>query len=156
MIIVTSILASILFAGIGGVFVVGFGLMLRRWILRRASLPVLLAVSHAVIVVTSITLYPTYIFCVAPPFDDMYWAFMLVPGIHIYWLGYWLGGCVDHYLHSSLIVLLIIPGIVCLILGTLQWYLLGHLWQRLRPNPQYGVRPRGFPVNYSRHPHSLT
>lgn len=140
-----AILGSTLFALIGAVIVVGFGVILRRRLLRRASLPSALATSHATIVVISIALYPIRVLCASAPFDDVYLPFMLVPGIHIYWLGYWLGRCIDLAFHSqllamlsfhsvSVLVLVVIPGIICLLVGTLQWYLLGHLWQRLRSN----------------------
>jgi hypothetical protein len=129
-------------AVIGAIPVIFFGQVLRRWVLRRVSLAASLAVSHAVIVAVSIAFYPIPIFWgKSPEFDDVYWIFLFVPGMHIYQLGRYIAYAIAHSLEAimsfhlaSLFVLVIIPGIVCLLIGTLQWYLLGRLWQRLRPN----------------------
>jgi hypothetical protein len=138
-----TILCAVL-AGIGATLVICFGLLLRRWVLHRVSLAAALAISHAVIVATFMALYRVPFFWPGPD-GDVYIPFMLVPGIHIYFPACWLGRHVDLAFRSgllermsfhsaSVLVLLIIPGIVCFLVGTLQWYLLGRLWLWLRPN----------------------
>lgn len=154
-----GLIASAIFTGIGAIPVIGLGLALRRWILRRASLPVALAVSHALIVIVSIALYRVDIFWAGPPVDDVYVPFAFVPGFPVHLLGYMLGGWVDHAFRSdlltmmsfntfSILTLVIIPGVVCLLLGTLQWYLLGRLWLRLRPKIDLSQWPWPFNWNH--------
>lgn len=130
---------AVLFAGIGALPIIYLAVLLRRRILPKSSLPVALAASHAIIVIVSIALYWVPIFWERPPFDDMYVPFILVPGAHIYFFGHWLGfhltdasrpqllSMMSSY-DLSVLALVIIPGAVCLLLGTLQWYLLGHFW----------------------------
>jgi hypothetical protein len=137
-----AILMTIFFAALalmGAIPVIYLGLMLRWYVIRRASLAAALAVSHAIITAIDIALYLTPIFWSnIHGFDDIYWIFMFIPGVHIYQLGRLIAYSIAPHLdatmsyHSaSIMILVIIPGIICLLLGTLQWYLIGRVCQWL-------------------------
>lgn len=126
-------------AVIGAIAVVYFAHLLRKFLFHRMSFAVSLAVSNAVIVTVSIALYP--IFVGGIPFDDLDLSYYFVPGIHIYLLGAYLAQAVEpsrftlmspH--QASVVGVVIIPGIVYLLLGSSQWYLIGRLSQWLSPN----------------------
>jgi len=131
--------------------VIGCGFLLRRILSRRLSLATALAISCAAIVTVSTALYPTPIFWAnAHGFDDVYWIFILVPGVHIYQLGRLIGFAVAPSLEpvtsfhtASIFALVIIPGVIGVLLGSLQWYLIGRLWQKLWPNHSPEPMPIG-------------
>ncbi len=121
---------------LGGLAVIGFAAFLRRY-LPRLSLPVSFSLSHSVLVLLCIGLYPTDIFFPSIPFDDVYISYLIIPGLHIYWLATQVLPLVDPYLMTkfsfhtaSLISIVFIPGLICLFLGGIQWYFIGGLWQR--------------------------
>src|ERR1700742_2340976 len=101
--IILGLIVAVIFTGIGAIPVVSLALILRYWLWRRLSLAAALAVSNALIVTISITLYRVPLFWMAPPFDDMYSVLMFVPGLHIYILGSSLAYKIDHAFHAKLL-----------------------------------------------------
>ena len=100
-------------------------------------MPVSFSLSHSILVLLCIAVYPTGIFFPDIPFDDVYISYLIVPGLHIYWLATLALPLVDPYLMTtfsfhtaSLISIVFIPGLVCLFLGGIQWYFIGAFWQR--------------------------
>src|ERR1039457_636181 len=119
-----TILMFIVFAAIaiiGAIPVIGCGVLLREVFSHRLSLASALAISCAVIVTISTALYPIPIFWAnVHGFDDVYWIFIWVPGVHIYQLGRLIGFAVAPSLETvtsfhtaSVFALVIIPGVVC-------------------------------------------
>lgn len=102
--------------------------------LRQIFLPTKLAGIHTLIILISMALFPTYVFTPDPPFDDVYIIYVLVPGLHIYMIGVqlshqlfpWLLTKMSHYA-ASLICIVFIPGVVGIIIGGLQWYIIGKI-----------------------------
>lgn len=131
----------VLMIGAAQVVVIWLASLVRRYVLRTVSLAGALAISHAAIVLGCMALYPTDIFCPPGPYDDVYYSYMFVPGLHIAWLGenvafaFWPKLQTMMSFHAaSLLCIVVIPGFVCLVLGTLQWYLIGLLWRWKHPN----------------------
>ncbi len=100
----------------------------------RLSLPIKLVVIHTTIIFVAIALYPTGIFIPKTPYDDVYIIYLLVPGIHIFMIGVtlsqqlwpWLLTKMSHYT-ASVICIVFIPGIVGIIVGGLQWFVIGKI-----------------------------
>ena len=98
--------------------------------------PVLL---HTAIMLVLIGLYPTGWFIPGIPFDDVYMAYYCIPGLHIYfpsalaahhffpWLLLHLG---DEA--ASIITIVILPGVAGIILGGLQWFIIGLIMEKTR------------------------
>ena len=85
---ILMIIFSAVLTLVGAMPVIFMGLMLRWFVIRRASFAEALAISYAIIIVIAIALYPTPIFWSnIHGFDDIYWVFMFIPGVHIYHLG---------------------------------------------------------------------
>ena len=99
---------------------------------RRLTLPVKLVVIHTLIILVAMALYPTDIFIPNAPYDDVYSIYVFVPGIHIYMIGVqlshqlfpWLLTKMSHYA-ASVFCIVFIPGVVGILVGGLQWYLIG-------------------------------
>jgi hypothetical protein len=119
-----------------------FAALIRRYVLRGASLPGALAMAHAVIVLCCLALHPTGIFSPSVPIDDdVYIPYLFVPGMHIAWIGGNVANVFGPKLQTMMsyhaawmVCIVFIPGIVCLLLGTLQWYGIGMLWRWRHPN----------------------
>lgn len=68
------------------------------------------------------------------PFGDVYPPYLIVPGIHILWataeMGRWCGlhlnGLFEPYT-VSVISVVIVPGVAGIILGAVQWYVIGSV-----------------------------
>lgn len=127
---------------IGSLLVVAGAVVIRR-IFPMMSLPVALVLSQAAIILSAIALAPTDIFIPNIPFDDLYVAYFYVPGPHIYVLAHLVSGAVWNFassglLHAlpyhlaSIVAIVVLPGIVGLTIGTIQWFLIGLAWQRWR------------------------
>jgi hypothetical protein len=108
-----------------------------RWKFPGLSLPGSLVVTHTCLLLICVALLPTGIFFADPPFDDLYFGYFLYPGIHIYLLsgpvvepleqflshlGYW----------GAILEGLVIPGLIGVVVGGAQWYLIGKLVEWLR------------------------
>jgi len=126
-IIIAPIAIGILIAGISSeIYRTAFG--------SRVSLPWTLVALHTAILLPIIALYPTGIFTPDIPYDDVYMAYFLIPGFHIYWPGILLAQAVKPLLNhalsahlASIIGIVLIPGFTGLILGGIQWYLIGWI-----------------------------
>jgi hypothetical protein len=125
--------------------------LVRRRVFRDISLAGALAISHAAIVLGCAALYPTGFFTPLGA-DDIYGSYLFVPGAHILWLGQKVAlalwpklQTMMSYHSASLICIVAIPGVVCLVLGTLQWYLIGLLWRSKYAN--HSVQPTA--TNYA-------
>jgi hypothetical protein len=127
---------------IGPLLVVAGAAIVRR-IVPMMSLPTALVLSQAAIILSAMALAPTDLFIPNIPFDDLYVAYFYVPGPHIYMLALLISGAVlkltsSGVLHTlpyhlaSIVAIVVLPGIVGLIIGTFQWFLLGLAWQRWR------------------------
>jgi hypothetical protein len=125
---------------------------------RLARLPTgpLLAISHTLIVCGWLVLCPLYIAAeraADSPYGDVFVPYLLVPGAHIYrpaseWFGRvafpWLVGRMESF-PASVICVVVGPWLVGLLVGGVQWYLLGAVWDRL-------VGRRGQKNGHSRFP----
>jgi len=123
---------------IGPLMIVAGAVIIRR-IVPMMSLPIALVLSQAAIILSAMALAPTDIFIPNIPFDDLYVAYFYVPGPHIYVLAHWVSGFASSgllhilpYHLASIVAIVVLPGIVGLTIGTLQWFLLGLAWQRWR------------------------
>jgi hypothetical protein len=126
-----------------GLLLVVAGAVIIRRIVPMMSLPIALVLSQAAIILSAMALAPTDIFIPNIPFDDLYVAYFYVPGSHIYVLAYLVSGVVLNFASSglhhilshhlaSIVAIVVLPGAVGLIIGTVQWFLLGLAWQRWR------------------------
>jgi hypothetical protein len=73
------------------------------------------------------------------PYGDVYVPYLLVPGIHIYYPAHllfgqvvfgWLLGSMRPF-PASVLCVIIGPGLVGLLTGGLQWFVVGACWDRL-------------------------
>jgi hypothetical protein len=132
-----AITISLVLILVGALIVIGGAMFLRRYLFRGISLRLALVFSQSALIVLCIVLYPTDVFCPPGPFDDVYASYMVIPGIHIYlpaahaavWLQPHLMKAFSFHT-ASLLIIIFIPGFICLILGAVQWFLIGTLWQR--------------------------
>lgn len=102
---------------------------------------------HSAIILLAILLYPTEIFFLDKPFDDLYPIYFFVPGIHICWLGGQVSRIVQAFLFSiysphtaSILGIVIIPGFVGLVVGGVQWYLIGKIICRFVRHPATRIK----------------
>ena len=121
---------------IGAVPIIGLAVILRRYF-KTLSSAWRLAISHASIVLLCVALYPTDIFCPPGMYDDIYFSLMFVPGLHIYFPAARLAGAfwpklqtIMSFHAASILCIVFIPGIICLFVGSFQWYLIGRFYQR--------------------------
>jgi hypothetical protein len=110
---------------------------------RRLSLPIKLVVVHTFIILVAMALYPTDIFIPDAPYDDIYTIYVFVPGIHIYMIGVklshqlfpWLLTKMSHY-SASVLCIVFIPGVIGIIVGGLQWFVIGKIIVLFRSESQ--------------------
>jgi hypothetical protein len=95
--------------------------------------------SHTALLSVCVALYPTGIFFSDIPFDDIYSAYFLLPGFHIMILGQKLSDVLSPFLFShlssrwaSITGIVFIPGVIGLVLGGLQWYVIGRAVQHFK------------------------
>jgi hypothetical protein len=115
-------------------------------LLSRASLslPSKFLVIHTAVITGITALYPTKLFIPSSPFDDVYVAYMIAPGFHIYVpsaiyasrLWPWLRTIMPEH-QASMTSIVFIPGILGTIIGGIQWYLIGLavVWFRRKRVP---------------------
>jgi hypothetical protein len=129
----------LLVIGLGAIIVVGVAHLLRQSSrLSRLSTGRLLLISHTLIVLFFLLVAPL-MSASEPQYSDVYLPYLLVPGIHIYHPSNLLFGRVvfPRLLESmesypaSVLCIEIGPGLVGLLVGGLQWYILGFCWDRL-------------------------
>ena len=97
----------------------------------KLSLPWSLVVFHsALIVLFMFTLWNGW-FVTGVPFDCFYVPFFLASGPLVYSIAHYVQHWSEHFFSSDASVFLpwgIIPSVVCIILGGIQWWCIGRLW----------------------------
>jgi hypothetical protein len=100
-----------------------------------------LVLGHSALILLAMALYPTGIFIADEiGFDDIYGAYLFVPGVHIYFaVGNLIVEPVAPLLFrffsshvASVFGIVILPGVLGGIVGGVQWYLLGRGFKYLR------------------------
>lgn len=111
--------------------------------IKSFSLPKRLTIYFTITVLVAFLVHPIeFIFpeslVPSPPFDDIYMPYMIM-GFHIFYFS----GSISHYLFSetlfklfdsrtaSYIGIFYLPGIFGLIIGTVQWYFVGIIYEYL-------------------------
>ena len=128
---------ALLFAVTG--VIVWFLARLLRWQWPYLSLAFSLVLSHTCLLLICAALFPTGIFFAPPPVDDLYGGYFLFPGVHLYLLAGkiieplqpFVGRIMPDY-WGAILDIVILPGLVCAILGGVQWYLIGKAVERFR------------------------
>lgn len=112
----------------------------------RLSLPWKLIVLHsALIVLFMFTLWKRW-FITDIPFDSFYAPFFFTSGPLVYFVAHFLQLWSEHLLPADASVFLpwdVIPGVVCLILGGIQWWCIGRLWLWFRTRRLGHASPHG-------------
>jgi hypothetical protein len=117
---------------------------LLRWRREHLSFPLSLVISHTILLSVCVALCPTGIFFADRPFDELYLGYYLFPGVHLYFLASMIIRPLEplflrmpEFL-GAVMYLLIVPGLICGVLGGGQWYLIGKLveWIRARHAPR--------------------
>ena len=99
-----------------------------------------LAAAHSLVIFGFLVVAPIYIYLTwDSPYGDVYGPYLLVPGIHIYYpVNLLFGGPVFHWLlghtesfPASVLCVIVGPGLGALVIGGVQWWLVGTLWDRL-------------------------
>jgi hypothetical protein len=126
----------------GAVMVLGVAQLLRLvprlagW--RTGSL---LAVGHGLIIFAWWAIFPLIAWLdEGSPYGEFYAPYLLVPGVHIDWPAKLLFGQpvfngLLEYMESfpaSILCIVVGPGLVGMVAGGLQWYLLGAVWDRFQ------------------------
>jgi len=97
----------------------------------RLSLPWKLVVLHsALIVLFMFTLWNRW-FVTDVPFDCFYAPFFFTSGPLVYSIAHYLQHWSEQFFSSDASVFLpwgVVPGVVCLVLGGIQWWCIGRLW----------------------------
>jgi hypothetical protein len=99
-----------------------------------------LAAAHTIVMVVELAVAPLVIAGMRDsPYGDLYPPYLLVPGLHIYhpsssFFGDvvfpQLLGIMDSF-PASVLCVVVGPGLVGMLVGGLQWYVLGVVWDRL-------------------------
>ena len=134
-----ALIVLIIIGFVGAGLVIAGALLIRRFFSTDSRLlPRHFVISHSLIILTFMALAPTGIFYGPEPVDDIYGLYLLAPGIHLFWLGEQISWVCSPGLfkmfsnhEASMIGIVIIPGLTGLILGGIQWFLLGCLFQKL-------------------------
>ena len=132
-----------------GLLTAGISMAIRRTAMgSRVSLPWTLVALHTAILIPIIALYPTGIFTPDVPYDDVYAAYFFVPGFHIYWPGILLAQAMKPLLRhtfsahlASVFGVVLIPGFTGVVLGGIQWYLIGWMLTKRNAASQRAIRP---------------
>jgi hypothetical protein len=135
-----ALAVAIICALVGAGIVISGALLIRRISSNNSVLlPRHLVISHSLTISMFMVLGLTGISIPSEPFDDICGLYFLVPGIHILFVGGKIAvACSPTFFkmfsnhEASMIGIVIIPGMTGLILGGLQWYLLGYLFQNTR------------------------
>jgi hypothetical protein len=101
----------------------------------RLSFPWKLVIIHSgLILLFMFTLWNRW-FVTDIPFDCFYAPFFFTSGPLVYSVAHYLQHWSEHLFSPDASVFLpwdLVPGVVCLILGGVQWWCIGHLWLRFR------------------------
>lgn len=118
--------------------VVGLLVVLPR--VTRRGTGFVLATAHTIVMVVELAAAPLVIAGTRDsPYGDVYPLYLLVPGLHIYHpSGIFFGnvvfpqllGVMDSF-PASVLCVVVGPGVVGMLVGGLQWYVLGVAWDRL-------------------------
>ncbi len=97
----------------------------------KLSLPWTLVLLHsALIVLFMFTLWNRW-FLTDIPFDCFYAPFLLTSGPVVYSIAHYVQHWSENFFSRDASVFLpwdVVPGIVCLVLGGIQWWCIGRLW----------------------------
>ena len=97
----------------------------------KLSLPAKLVILHSVLIVLFMfTLWKRW-FITDIPFEDFYAPFFFTSGPLVYFVAHYLQLWSEQFFPAHASVFLpwdIVPGVVCLILGGVQWWFIGRLW----------------------------
>lgn len=132
-------LVMIALAGAGGVVSLAALLSLSSRVARWGS-GARLAAAHSLTIIGFLVVAPLYVWATwGSPYGDVYVPYLLVPGIHIYHpanrlfaaeVFHWLLRYMDA-LPASILYVIVGPGLVGVVVGGLQWWLIGTAWDRL-------------------------
>jgi hypothetical protein len=99
-----------------------------------------LAAAHSLVVLGILIFAPLYVVATwDSPYGDVYVPYLLAPGFHIiYPVDRVFGEPVFHWLlkylesfPASILSVIVVPGLVGLVVGGAQWWLLGTMWHYL-------------------------
>ncbi|HSQ57036.1 MAG TPA: hypothetical protein VLM40_14960 [Gemmata sp.] len=107
---------------------------------RRWGTGCRLAVAHTLVVLGFMTIAPLEIRANwGSPYGDLYFPYFFVPGVHIYFfvnqlfngqVFIWLLGYMESF-PASVLCIIVGPGLLGMLVGDLQWYLIGAIWDRV-------------------------
>jgi hypothetical protein len=98
-----------------------------------------LAAAHTVLMLGPMALAPLWVLADPDPmYGDLYPPFFVVPGLHIHFAACrlfdpvfpWLLGFMEPF-PASILCIVVGPGLVGMIAGGLQWFLIGAAWDRI-------------------------
>ena len=108
--------------------------------LTRRGTGLHLAATHTLLLLAAMAVAPLLIFVMwDSPYGDVYLPYFVVPGLHInipanrFFGGVafpWLLGFMGSF-PASILCLIVGPGLVGLLVGGVQWYLIGAAWDRV-------------------------
>jgi hypothetical protein len=82
------------------------------------------------------------------PFDDIYTLFIVIPGFHIYMIGVKISNVLSPFMFkilpfriASVIGIILIPLLVGLFIGGIQWYCVGKLINRIKSRHNLQIQP---------------
>src|SRR5258707_537097 len=97
----------------------------------KLSLPWTLVLLHSAFIVLFMFTLCNRWFLTHIPFDCFYAPFFLTSGPLVYSIAHYIQHWSEHFFSADASVFLrwgVVPGIVCLILGGIQWWCIGRLW----------------------------
>ena len=101
----------------------------------KASLPLKLVVVHSALILFFMFTLSQRWLLTDIPFDCFYVPFLLVSGPLVYFVAHYAQHYSEHFFSPDASVFLpwgVVPGLICLVLGGLQWWCIGRLWLSLR------------------------
>jgi len=119
---------------VGALAVVGIANLLRHFVFPNLPISAALPVACATIVFIWITLYHAGILPQGEFYDDGISNLLcFVPGVQLSWLAAPIERIFVPGVTNSRLAVAFIPGVIGALLGAIQWFLIGSLWQRQGP-----------------------
>jgi len=129
----------VLLTGIGGIVVLLTARLLRQfnWA-SKLSPGLLFAISHTLLLLGLLAFAPFYFWHSAgSPYGDVYPLFSCLPGYHISWFAGELGDLITpwafgvfHRPAATVFLLVLLPGLVGIVTGGVQWWVIGWFFCR--------------------------